>query len=133
MVDDDRDLLDFYQLVIQKSFKNVEVLTFTGGKAALEELSRTTPDLFITDLNMPKMDGLQVLSILAGMKVKFPVMMLTSIWDEGFVEHAHKIAEPHFDFTYFHSPGNGDEVRKFIQEVSKLIGVEPDIALSASQ
>ncbi len=123
-LDDDPDFLDLYRDIIQSSLKNVEVITFTDINAALKEISLTAPDLFITDLNMPKMDGLQVLSLLKGMKVKFPVMMLSSMTDSHFVERAHGIADPHFAFTYFGLSGTRGGTRKFVQEVSRLIRAE---------
>ncbi len=76
ILDDDLDLPDLYRRILQQSLKDIDLQYFTT-RITLHEL-RAVPDLFITDLNMPKMDGFQVLSILAENKVKFPVMMLTS-------------------------------------------------------
>lgn len=40
---------------------NCDVLEATGGQQALDELTSTTPDLVVLDINMPTVDGLQVL------------------------------------------------------------------------
>lgn len=38
-----------------------EVITASGGQEALERIEREAPDLVLTDLRMPGMDGLEVL------------------------------------------------------------------------
>jgi len=60
-----------------------EVFTANDGIEALEVLSRSTPDLIISDIMMPNMDGVQLVQKLRGdEKYKLlPIMILTVIED----------------------------------------------------
>ena len=55
VVDDTRDLLDNLREMLQ--MEGYDVATATNGLEALEQLKNEVPDLIITDLVMPKMDG----------------------------------------------------------------------------
>lgn len=46
------------------SSKGYEVRTAAGGFAALAELRRALPDVFISDLTMPHMSGFELLSVI---------------------------------------------------------------------
>lgn len=56
------------------------VLEADNGKAALDILGKTQVDIIITDLNMPVMDGIELVSALRSGPVykHVPVVMLTS-------------------------------------------------------
>lgn len=61
-----------------------KVLTFGSGEQLLEECRTSTPDLFILDIMLPGMDGLEVcrqLKVNASTK-NVPVIMLTAKGDE---------------------------------------------------
>jgi len=55
------------------------VTTADGGDDALEQLSKSLPDLMILDVMMPGMDGWEVLRLLrkTGMRAKIKVILLT--------------------------------------------------------
>jgi DNA-binding NtrC family response regulator len=55
-----------------------EVETAPDGRAALEMVSAVHPKAVITDLLMPFMTGLELLSVLHGKEPKLPVILLTS-------------------------------------------------------
>ena len=58
-VDDRSD--DLYLLQKMLEGKGFEVIPATNGKEALEKIKESTPDLVISDILMPKMDGYQLL------------------------------------------------------------------------
>src|SRR5690606_22444678 len=59
-----------------------EVVTAFDGAQALERFDATGPDLVVLDVNMPRLDGYEVLAALRK-KSEVPVMMLTVRADEA--------------------------------------------------
>src|SRR4029077_5396599 len=90
LLDDDQDFLDLYKEMLSQHLPSLpEVRTANSGARALSMLDGDAFNLLICDLNLPKMDGLQVISI-AGRK--FPhlrLMVLTGIRDDQFRTRAY--------------------------------------------
>ena len=63
LLDDDRDLLDLYKEILSQLPSRPEVCTSLTGSRAMAMLETEPFAMLVCDLNMPKMDGLQVLSI----------------------------------------------------------------------
>jgi two-component system, cell cycle response regulator len=88
LVDDTKLVLE-----LEKSFlkvSNVDVLTASNGREALELIRKDPPDLVFMDMNMPEMDGLTCCSTLKGdpFLSEIPVVMLTTAGREGDRERA---------------------------------------------
>ena len=62
VVDDDADIVDMTRLVLEDG--GYHVTAARSGQEALRALDRERPDLIILDINMPEMDGWQVLRLL---------------------------------------------------------------------
>jgi DNA-binding response OmpR family regulator len=62
VVDDDADIVDMTRLVLEGG--GYRVLPVRSGSEALYLLEDTHPDLILLDINMPEMDGWQVLRLL---------------------------------------------------------------------
>lgn len=58
LVDDDKDLLDLLSLKLGK--EDFKILIAEDGKSGLEMVKRKKPDLVVLDVNMPKMNGMEV-------------------------------------------------------------------------
>ncbi len=58
-VDDSRTIRDM--LMITLSGAGYDVVQAEDGVEALERLRNTTPDAIVTDINMPRMDGFQLI------------------------------------------------------------------------
>jgi AraC-like DNA-binding protein/DNA-binding response OmpR family regulator len=80
IVDDDPQILDFYEKVVAKEYPGYSIRTAADGTAALARMVEETPSLVILDLMMPEMDGFDVLDWMrADEKVRrVPVLILSS-------------------------------------------------------
>jgi DNA-binding response OmpR family regulator len=79
VVDDDANLLEMLQEILTE--EHYDVVTARDGREALATVYRERPDLILTDLHMPEMDGLQLLHRLRGdlSTCQIPVVFLTVI------------------------------------------------------
>ena len=75
LVDDEETILDTYSLLLGE--KGYSVVTAVNGRKALEEFSRNSFDLVITDLAMPGGDGFKLLEEIKGRSPKTPVIVFT--------------------------------------------------------
>jgi len=58
LVDDDKDLLAALEVKLQK--EGYQIDTAPDGEVALEKIRAKLPDLVILDVNMPRMNGMDV-------------------------------------------------------------------------
>ena len=77
IVDDEKDMCEL--LSMNLSLKGYATEKAHDGKAALEAIKKRSPDLIILDVNMPKMDGFQLLKKLKStpLYARIPIIMLT--------------------------------------------------------
>src|SRR5215468_10287976 len=79
VADDDVTALDGLRALL--SGWGFEVLTATDGRQALDRVSAAQPALVITDIVMPVMDGLELLSALKSHQPGLPVVIMTGQGD----------------------------------------------------
>lgn len=82
VVEDEIDLLNYMKNSLTPIFN--QVITVTNGKKGLEEVYRNTPDLVISDVMMPEMDGFEMCKhIKSDIEIShIPVILLTALGDE---------------------------------------------------
>jgi len=83
LVDDSMTLLMSMQGILKQA--GFEVDTASSGQLALQKIDVFKPDLIITDLNMPGMDGIEFIresKKMAAMRFK-PMLMLTTESQQG--------------------------------------------------
>jgi eukaryotic-like serine/threonine-protein kinase len=66
IVDDDRELAETVRAVIRAAVPDAEVTIARDGEAAFASLMRSVPSLLLLDLNMPRMNGLELCMTLRG-------------------------------------------------------------------
>jgi len=89
LLDDDEQMLELYQALLEQLPSRPEVEVCNSGARAIAMLESEPFSLLITDLRMPKMDGLQVLAIV---RRKFPqlrMVVLTGVLDEEYRSRAY--------------------------------------------
>src|SRR5579872_2798854 len=118
LLDDDQELLDLYREILSQLPSQPEIFTSSSGARAIAMLDSEPFTLLVCDLNMPKMDGLQVLSIV---RRKFPelrTVVLTSILDEQFRSRVYSLGVD----LYWQKPGSGGEIKQFLECIESLLG-----------
>ncbi|MEN8199300.1 MAG: response regulator [Thermodesulfobacteriota bacterium] len=78
IVDDDLGLQKILGLSLQKYCDDFAVLFAENGEEAIKVLDRQAIDLLVTDIKMPKMDGLSLLSHMSIKHPAIPCIVLTS-------------------------------------------------------
>ena len=77
IVDDsaiDRRLVEFF---LKKGIADVSLLSVDSGQKAIEAIASETPDLIITDLQMPGMNGLELVEQIKSQGCSAPVILMT--------------------------------------------------------
>ncbi|NNL06990.1 MAG: nitrogen regulation protein NR(I) [Gammaproteobacteria bacterium] len=79
IIDDD----DSIRFVLQKALENadMQVTSFDSANNVLDKLQYSEPDAIITDIRMPGMDGLELLSRLSRQYPDLPVIVMTAHTD----------------------------------------------------
>jgi len=77
VVEDSKEMQFYLKEIFEE---NVKLIPTHNGKEALQWLSANTPDLIISDVMMPEMDGYELLRLLKGSDTmrNIPVVMLTA-------------------------------------------------------
>lgn len=79
VVDDEKSIADILKFNLEKEGFAVEVAY--DGEEAVEKVFKTSPDLVLLDIMLPKKDGFQVLKEIRK-ELKIPVLMLTAKEEE---------------------------------------------------
>ena len=108
VVDDDNTLLKFFKIHLNKFFSKVIVVK--NAKEAIETLRDKEIDLVLSDIRMPRMDGLQLMKRIRKHDPAIPVMIVSgAMLDEDQI----KIAEEDAD-GYLRKPFELDDLHAFI-------------------
>ena len=76
VVDDEPDMLSMLRLILEKKCA-CDVITASSGLKALELLGDCKPDVIITDIKMPDLDGLQLLNKIQAYDQTISVIIMT--------------------------------------------------------
>jgi two-component system response regulator HydG len=76
IVDDESAILDALRILLKN--EGFDVLTAQGGKAGLEQLKNAAPDIVLTDVRMPSVTGLDILTAVRQQDPETPVILMTA-------------------------------------------------------
>lgn len=122
LADDDPDLLELYRELLARLPSQPEIRLANSGLKALTLLEQEPFHLFICDLKMPRMDGLQVLAVV---RRKFPqlrTVVLTALTDEQLRSRVYALGVD----LYWQKPGNEQEVQLFLDCLESLLSREAE-------
>lgn len=129
LVDDDSDLLELYQEMLSKLPSQPIVRTTNSGAKAIAMLDAEPFSLLLSDLNMPGMDGLQVLAVV---RRKYPQMrtaVMTTVTDPQFRMRAYAIGLD----LYLEKPNNSQATQMFLDCIESLLGQEAQAGFRGMQ
>ena len=92
LLDDDPDVLELYQQMLLQLPSKPEVHIATSGARAIALLDSEPFNLLVSDLKMPKMDGLQVITIVRRKYPQLRTIVLTGVADEDMRARAYAMA-----------------------------------------
>jgi DNA-binding NtrC family response regulator len=107
IVDDDSTLLKFFKIHLNKFFSKVTVVE--NGKEALEAMKEKDMDLILTDVRMPKIDGLELLTKIRKQHPDIPILLISG---EPMSSHQQEIASIADGFLA--KPFSVDELNDYI-------------------
>lgn len=123
IVDDSAAIRKILQRVLRQTGMSIRSIYEAGdGQEALDALKSHAVHLVLTDINMPKMDGLQLLGAMKGASQwqSIPVVMITTEGGEAKVGEALRLGAA----GYVRKPFTADQIKE------KLVGIlEPAPAL----
>jgi CheY-like chemotaxis protein len=117
LVDDSQDILEMYKEFLARVPGEPEVQTANSGARALALLDAEPFSMLITDLNMPNMDGFQVLTIV---RRKFPslrTVVMSAISDEHFRSRSYAMGID----LFLEKPKSSHDIDMFVECVGALL------------
>lgn len=86
-IEDEEELLKIICDALQKL--GINYLTATNGKEGLEVLAKNSDiDVIITDINMPIMNGLEMIKELNKQGSKIPIVVMSAHTEEEYIDEA---------------------------------------------
>ena len=120
LLDDDPDVLDLYQQMLLQLPSEPEVHIATSGASAMTMLDAEPFNILVSDLKMPRMDGLQVLAIVRRKYPQLRTVVMTSVTDEQMRARAYAMGID----LYLEKPGSEKELSFFMDCVESLLDKE---------
>ncbi len=113
VVDDELSMREFLKILLEK--EGYRVATAAEGKTALDLAEKTRFDLVISDIRMPGMSGLDLLTRLKQLQTDIGVIMITAFASPDDAVSAMKNGA----FDYITKPFNVDEIKTVVRAVLK--------------
>ena len=77
LVEDEKITLELLATILARKYPNVNLYTAINGKNGLEIFKTHTPDIVITDINMPDMGGVQMANKIRAIKQDTKIIVLS--------------------------------------------------------
>jgi two-component system NtrC family response regulator len=117
IVDDEKNYLTILSALLED--EGFEVLTAPGGSEALEIHKSSDLDLILTDMKMPKMDGIELLENIKENDPDLPVIMMTA---HGTVDKAVEAIQKGA-FTYVLKPFDNERLIIYVKKATSMYQV----------
>jgi len=88
-VEDDMDTQELIENILQDYFK--EVFVASNGEEGLSIYEKENPDIVLSDIHMPKMDGLTMSDEIKKLNPEQLIALFTAFNDPGYMDRAAKL------------------------------------------
>ena len=88
-VEDNKDVRESTILVLEQFFKEITIAV--NGKDGLDKFAKNSFDLIITDINMPKMNGLDMITEIRKSNLEVPILILSAYNESEFFINSIKL------------------------------------------
>ena len=132
LVDDEKDFATGLARLLGRNFPDELIVAVHSGAEALELLEKKTFGVMLTDLNMPEMDGVELLRQAKEAHPNLSVVMLTAYGTVSTAVDALKIGA----YDFLTKPVEPDTLFQVVQrgiERSSLLGEPPETRCPAPQ
>lgn len=86
LIADDSSTMRLFVRMFMRNLSGVSLTEASDGFDALEKIKGESFDLIITDINMPRMDGLQLIENIRTLGLEIPIVILTTCGEDKDVE-----------------------------------------------
>jgi len=122
IVDDDQTVLGLYRELLAQLPSQPEIFTANNGARALAMLKGEPFRLLLCDLKMPKMDGLQVLSIVRRQFPELRTVVMTAVHDEELRSRAYALGVD----LFWLKPDTQQNMQMFLACIESLLGKDSE-------
>ena len=88
LVEDDKDTRDLLLTILRAKFPGLDIFTAVNGRDAVEQFKTLLPDVVVTDVNMPEMNGLEMAGIVRKIKPAVKIVVVTADTGKEALERA---------------------------------------------
>ncbi len=120
LLDDDPDILGLYQQMLLQLPSQPDVHIASSGARAMAMLDSEPFNVLVTDLHMPKMDGLQVIAIVRRKYPQLRTVIITALTDEQMRARAYALGID----LYLEKPKGHQEFSLLLECVESLLDKE---------
>jgi len=120
IVDDEESMLQYLSILLIR--EGYEVDTAKSGLEALQKMEKSPFDVVLTDIQMPGLDGIQVLKGIKAIDSTTPVIMITAYADEQTAIDAVN----HGAYSYLHKHSKNDEIKLVVRNAVSLRKVKKE-------
>ncbi|MCP4573140.1 MAG: sigma-54-dependent Fis family transcriptional regulator [bacterium] len=114
VVDDEVSMCQYLSILLKK--EDYDVVTATSGVEALQVIETRPVDVVITDIQMPKMDGIQLLKGIKALDPTTPVIIMTAYASEQSAIDAVNLGA----YSYMQKHCKNDEIKMVVRNAMEL-------------
>jgi DNA-binding NtrC family response regulator len=120
LVDDDQSLRRVLEYQLQED--GFRVVAVASGEAAIERFGAVPLDIVVTDVKMPAMDGIELMSRLKALQPDLPVIVLTAHGTIGSAVEAMKLGA----FDYLTKPFSREQLRVSVGKALDVAAIKSE-------